>query len=45
MVIESQKTSNIVEAELTPCVTFVAGYPHRKVFEPDEDGLKEDNSY
>ena len=43
MVIESQKTRNI-EGELSPCVTFVSGYPHREVFEPDEDGLKESNS-
>ena len=44
MVIESQKTRNIFEAELSPCVTFVAGHPHREIFEPDEDGLREDNS-
>jgi hypothetical protein len=44
VVIESQKTRNIFELELSPCVTFVAGHPHRVVFEPDEDGLKKDNS-
>ena len=44
MVIESQKTRNISKANLSPCVTFVAGHPHREVCEPDEDGLKEDNS-
>lgn len=44
VVIENQKTRNIFEAELSPCVTFVAGHPHRVVFEPDEDSLKEDNA-
>jgi hypothetical protein len=44
VMIESQKTKiSFLEAELSPCVTFVAGHPHREVFEPDEDGLREDN--
>lgn len=40
VVIESQKTSNIFEAELCPSITFVAGHPHREIFEPDKDGLR-----
>lgn len=44
MVIESQKTSSIFEAELSPRVAFIAGHPHREVFEPDEYGLRKDNS-
>ena len=44
VVIECQKTRGIFEAELGPCVTFVAGHPHREVFKPDEDGLRGDNS-
>ena len=44
VMIESQKTRNIFEAELSPCITFVTGHPHREILEPDEDGLREDKS-
>ena len=41
MVIESQETSMFIKkTDLIPCVTFVGRYPHREVFEADEDGLK-----
>lgn len=39
MVVKSHKTRSFFEGELSPCIAFVTGHPHREVFQPDEDGL------